>query len=331
MAWLVEKIGRAGLWLSLKGGMFAVSTFPRSSLIYGADALAKLGFYLFHKFRQRSIKNLTIALGNRLDQREIAAIVQRSLRNFSRDIVEMGLALELTPDEIRAEILLLGREHLEAAMAKGKGVIILSGHLGNFFLLGTRLAVDGYPTYVLVNPPQDATFRELLDRYRLKLGQRTIHARPRRQASREMMRVLRSNGIVIAIADEYRPGNGVHVPFFGRTVVARRGPATLALRTGAAIVPAYLIRDPGGRLNLIIESEMDLLRSGDIKKDVTENTLRITQWVERVVSSYPDQWNWMNIHWKESAPKPLSEKKETKESMNICSEGTRGENQQDRT
>ncbi len=313
---LVEKLALAGTWLGFKVGRIAVRIFPRRFLLYGAEALAKLGFYLFQRYRKRSIRNLTIALGDRLDPRQIAATVQGSLRNFFRDFVEIGFALEAPLEEIRAEIVLRGREHLEATLAKGKGIIILSGHLGNFFLLGTRLAIEGYPTYVLVNPPQDPSFRELLDRYRLKIRQRTIHARPRRQASSKMVQVLRGNGIVIAIADEYRSGSGVHVQFFGRTVLARRGPATLALRTGAAIVPAYLIRDPSDRLILIVEPEMDLLRSGDIKRDVRENTLRITQWVEGVVRSYPDQWNWMNIHWKQSGPGPPVEKKqEAKESV----------------
>ncbi len=316
VAWFAEKLGRAGIRLGIRGGMLAVSAFPRSSLIYGAEIMAKLGYHLFHRFRRRSIRNLTIALGHRLEAREISAIVQRSLGNFSRDLVEMGLALELSPEEIRAEISVQGKEYLEAAMAKGKGAIILSGHLGNFFLLGTRLAIEGYPTYVLVNPPQDTSFRELLDGYRLKLGQRTIYSRPRRQASSEMMRVLRGNGIAIAIADEYRSGSGIHVPFFGGTVIARRGPATLALRTGAAIIPAYLIHDPTGRLTLIIEPELDLSKSGDVKVDVRENTRRITQWVERVVSSYPDQWNWMNIHWKQFELGPLQKvKREAKESV----------------
>jgi KDO2-lipid IV(A) lauroyltransferase len=110
---------------------------------------------------------------------------------------------------------------------------------------------------------------------------------------------LRRNELAIIIADEYRSGDGIDVPFFGRTVTARRGPATLALRTGAAVVPVYLVRDQRGRLALNIEPEIEMSRSGDIKADVRENTMRITQWVERVVRSYPDQWNWMHVYWRQ--------------------------------
>ena len=97
------------------------------------------------------------------------------------------------------------------------------------------------------------------------------------------------------IADEYRQGKGVQVPLFGRTVIARRGPATLALRTGAAVIPACLIRQPDDTLKLIIEPELELDRSGKSKAEVQENTLRMTQWLEQTIGKYPDQWNWMNI------------------------------------
>jgi KDO2-lipid IV(A) lauroyltransferase len=270
--------------------------------------LADLAFHLFHGFRRRSIANLSLALGTSMNRKEVEAIVQNSLRNFFRDIVEIGIALSITPGEIRAQIPVSGREHLEAALAKGRGVIVLSAHLGNFFLVGTRLGVEDYPVYVLVNPPRDASFRDFLNNYRLRAWQKTIYARPRREASRQLIQILRRNELAIVIADEYRSGSGICVPFFGRTVLARRGPATLALRTGAAVVPIYLRRGPDGNLRLIIEPELDLLRSGRVKADVAENTARMTQWLERVVRSYPGQWNWMNIRWQESSVGEVVEK-----------------------
>ena len=112
--------------------------------------------------------------------------------------------------------------------------------------------------------------------------------------------MLRSNQIAVIIADEYRGANGIAVPLFGKTVRARRGPVTLALRTGAAVVPACLVRQPDNTLKLLIEPELELDRSGRGKAQIRENTIRLTQWLERTVRQYPDQWNWMNIRWWES-------------------------------
>jgi KDO2-lipid IV(A) lauroyltransferase len=233
----------------------------------------------------------------------VAEIVRKSLRNFFRDFVEIVIALTIPTEKLRTEIPIQGRENLDAALSKRNGVIVLGAHLGNFFLVGTRLATEGYPTWVLINQPRNRQFANFMDDYRLKVRQRTIHARPRREALRKLNQVLRGNELAIVIADEYRRNNGIHMPFFGHTVLARRGPATLALRTGAAVVPVYLIHDESQGLKMIIESELDLIRTDKDKAAIRENTLRMTQWLERTVRAYPEQWNWMNIHWQDDQDK----------------------------
>jgi KDO2-lipid IV(A) lauroyltransferase len=284
-----------------------VKGLPRIWLFALADRTSKLGFLLFKGFRLRSMRNLSMAFQDRMDARAVADTAQRSLRNFFRNCVEIAITLYTTDHELQTAVPMVGREHLDAALNKGTGVLILSAHLGNFFLLGTRLAVEGYPVHVLVNQPRVGRFAELMDRYRLKIKQRTIHARPRPAALKRLQEVLRANEIAVVISDEYRRGNGIPVPLFGRTVTARRGPATLALRTDAAVVPASVIRQADDSLKLVIEPELELDRSGKSKAEVRENTIRMTQWLERTVVRYPDQWNWMNIHWAEApAADPLA-------------------------
>ena len=171
--------------------------------------------------------------------------------------------MEASDDEVRDLISIVGSEHLDAALAKGSGVLILSAHLGNFFLVGSRLAIDGYARFRIgQSAARQSDLARLLDKYRLQIRQKTIHARPRREALKELRETLRRNEVAVIIADEYRRGTGIEVPLFGRTVIASRGPATMALRTGAAIVPAYVIRQADGALTLIIEPELELDRSG---------------------------------------------------------------------
>ncbi|MGH7827579.1 MAG: lysophospholipid acyltransferase family protein [Candidatus Binatia bacterium] len=295
-------------WSGLKLGCLVVRILPRRWLFALSDSLAGLGYYLFRGFRTRSITNISLALADRLDIAEIRGAARQSLRNFFRSCVEIGIALESSDEDFRREISVSGQENLEAALAKGKGAIVLSAHFGNFFLLGTRLALEGYSTYVLVNQPRNGQFAKLMDEYRRRVKQRTIHARPRREALRELHQVLRRNDIAVMIADEYRKGDGLHVPLFGRNVLARRGPATLASRTGAAVVPVCMLRQADDSLKLIIEPELELVRPGKAKAEIRENTLRVTQWLERTVGKYPDQWNWMNIRWSDTSAEPLAAK-----------------------
>jgi KDO2-lipid IV(A) lauroyltransferase len=264
-----------------------------------SDALANAGFALSRGFRLTSISNIGVAMAGRMDRGMASVTARRSLRSFFRACVEITIALESSEEQLRAEMPIAGREHLDAALAKGNGVIVLSAHLGNFFLVGTRLAIEGYPVHVLVSPPRDPQFAALMDDVRLQVWQRTIRARPRRAALKELHAVLRRNEIAVVIADEYKNGHGIPVPLFGGIVSARRGPATLALRTGAAIVPAFLVRQAGDALKLIIESELELARTDKGQDDVRESILRITRWLERSVSAYPDQWNWTNIQWQD--------------------------------
>lgn len=209
--------------------------------------------------------------------------------------MEVALVLEGSDSDLRVWIPIDGSEHLDAALAKGAGVLLLSAHLGNFFLVGSRLAVEGYPISVLVNQPKDSRLASLMDKYRLQVRQRTIHARPRREALKELHQCMRRNEIAVVISDEYRRGKGIEVPLFGRTVTARRGPATVAMRTGAAIIPACMVRQADGMLKLVVEPELELDRTAKGAAQIKENVMRITQWLERTVHANPDQWNWMNI------------------------------------
>ncbi|MGE5302014.1 MAG: lysophospholipid acyltransferase family protein [Alphaproteobacteria bacterium] len=285
---------RTGMRLAI----WAVKIIPRRVLYFIADNVALVAFYLFRAFRTRSVGNLHAALGNDSLGNQSRQIAQNSLKNFFRVFAEVAISLAADTEALGNMVSVAGCEHLNAALAKRNGVILLSAHLGNFFLLGTRLAMSGYPIHVLVNQPRHGRFAELMDQYRLQVLQRTIHARPRREALKQVAKVLRRNEIVIIIADEFRrTGSGIPVPFFGGPVLARRGPATLALRTGAAVIPAYVIRGHDNKLKLTIEPEIELIRSERDKSQIRENILRLTEWLERTVRRYPDQWNWMNIKW----------------------------------
>jgi KDO2-lipid IV(A) lauroyltransferase len=294
--WITGKIAYLSTWCGFEIGCAIAKGFPRA-VFWLSDALTQIGYFSFRSFRNRSVANLRVAFGDGIDDHAIDAMARRTLRNFFHACVEILIVLKSSDNEIKARIPIFGRENLDAALAKGRGVVVLSAHLGNFFLLGGRLTIEGYETFVLVNQPRDGRFADMMERYRRQARQRSIHARPRREALRELNSVLRRNQLAVLIADEFRRASGIETPFFGGTVISRRGPATLALRTGAAVVPAYLVRQPDDSLKLVIEPELELERSGPVAEQVQVSTIRITQWLERTVRRYPDQWNWMNIRW----------------------------------
>jgi len=241
-------------------------------------------------------ENLSLAMREEfpsLEKRK--SVVWKAWRNFARGMCETTCSVYHSKEEILSAIGIQGEEHLQSALKQGKGVIALSAHLGNFTMIGPRLAACGYPFSAVVKQPKDQRFARLIDEYRGRVGVKTISAKPRREAARQILKALRRNEVVLMVADEFKSG-GVEVEFLGRTASAPRGPVTLALRAGASVVPMFLTRDQEDRLTLHIWPEIDFVKSGDLQQDVNSNVALFTQELESMVRRYPDQWNWLGFH-----------------------------------
>ena len=123
MRWLFHRLFFGIIYLAISVGLWIVKHCPRQLVYLLSDALADLSYYLCQRLRKRSIKNLRMALGDQLDVRAASGMVRKSLRNFSRTIVELGHALSAIPEELQREIPVVGWEYMEKALARGKGVI----------------------------------------------------------------------------------------------------------------------------------------------------------------------------------------------------------------
>jgi len=260
------------------------------------SAAARLTFATLWKYRRRMEENLFMGMGEEFITREKRqAVVWKAWRNFAQGVCETTCALHSSKEKIYSAVAFEGEEHLRRALERRKGVIALSAHLGNFTMIGARLAAAGYPFSAVVKQPKDQRFARLVDHYRAMVGVKSISAKPRREAARQILKALRRNEVILLIADEFKSG-GVEVNFLGRTATAPRGPATLALRTGAAVLPTFLTRDHEDRLTLHIGAEIDLIKTGNLQQDVGANASLFTSHLEAMVRRYPDQWNWLGFH-----------------------------------
>ncbi|MFQ5903833.1 MAG: lysophospholipid acyltransferase family protein [Candidatus Binatia bacterium] len=290
--WLRYRIGE----YCLRGFVLLLPWIPRRLLLLFTSAAARMTFFILWKYRIRMEENVSTVMGEEfLTPEERRAMVRRVWRNFAQGICETACAVYVSKEEIRSTVAIQGEEHLKRALAKGNGVIGLSAHLGNFSMLGIRLAAGGYPFSVVVKQPRDQGFARLIDHYRAMVGIKTISAKPRREAARQVVSALRKNEVVLLIADEFKSG-GVEVKFLGRTAPAPRGPVTLALRTDAAVVPMFLTRDHEDHLTLHIRPEIDLVKTEGLQEDVTANAALFTRQLEDMVRRYPDQWNWLGFN-----------------------------------
>jgi KDO2-lipid IV(A) lauroyltransferase len=250
---------------------------------------------LLWKYRARMEENIAGALGDRFAGRpERRALVWRVWKSFVRALFEAGALIHCSKEQVIKKMRVEGEEHLQRALGLRRGVLALSAHLGNFALIGARLAAAGYPFSVVVKHPGDEHFAQLITNYRAQVGIETISAKPRRVAVRGILEALRDNRIVLIIADEFKSGD-VMVEFMGQIVPAPRGPATLALRTGAVTLPMFAIRQDDDSIVLAIGPAIEAIQRDSLEETIAATTALYTRHLEDAIRGYPDQWNWIGF------------------------------------
>jgi KDO2-lipid IV(A) lauroyltransferase len=275
----------------LRAFIFLVPRIPPRLRVPITSAVARLTLAILWRYRKLMEQNVSMAMSDQfLPVERRRTVVRRAWRNFVWGLYETACALYTSRDAICASVAIEGEEYLKRALEKGKGVIALGAHLGNFTMIGPRLAAAGYLFSTLVRQPPDQRLARLLDGYRAKAGVKTISAKPRRQAARQILGALRRNEVVFILPDVFKSGGTVNAQFLGSAVCVRRGPVTLALRAGAAVVPMLVTRDAEDRLTLRISSEINLVKTGDLQEDVAANLALFIRHLEGMVRRYPDQW-----------------------------------------
>jgi len=260
-----------------------------------AGFAARATFWLLWRYRRRMEENVAEVFAGEIPAaEERKALVWRAWLNFTRSVLDTTAVMHFSKERILSTVHLEGEEHIQQALEKGKGVLALSAHLGSFTMIGARLGASGYPFSAVVKQPADARFTKLVDGYRSQLGIHTISAKPRREAVRGILRALRDNQIVLVIADEFKSGD-VMVDFLGMKAPAPRGPATLALRTGAVTLPMFATRSAGGQLTLKVSAPIAPILSGDLEASVVATTELYTRHIEAAIRQFPDQWNWLGL------------------------------------
>ncbi|HJU61882.1 MAG TPA: lysophospholipid acyltransferase family protein [Candidatus Binatia bacterium] len=268
---------------------------PYRLLVLFTSFCARVAFGLLWRYRRRMLENISMALGAEITRpAERKALIGRAWQNFARGVLDTCAVMHFSKEKIRSTIALEGEEHLKSALAKGRGVLALSAHLGGFTLIGARLGASGYAFSAVVKQPGEERFARYLDDLRAQIGIRTISAKPRKEAVRGILKALRQNCVVLVIADEFKSG-GVMVDFLGQIAPAPRGPATLALRTGAVTLPMFATRGSDGSFQLSIGPEIEPVRLDDLEKSVTATTALFTRHLEAAIRRYPEQWNWLGF------------------------------------
>jgi KDO2-lipid IV(A) lauroyltransferase len=246
---------------------------------------------------RHAVANMERVLGPAPSRPEVRRQVRNVFRNYARYMVDL-LRLPVTgPDEVRRRVDAYGLQHIESGLTRGRGVVLVTGHVGNWDIAGAYLAARGYPINVIVETLQPPRWNELVQRIRVLTGMRAI---PLEQGVREMLDALRRNEILGVLIDRPLEKKGVPVHFFNAETRVPGGAATLAVRSGAAILVAAVLRN-GDRFEAHVSPPIEFERSGDQARDVAAITQRAMSWLESLISRHPDQWYMFRNMWPEAA------------------------------
>jgi lauroyl/myristoyl acyltransferase len=234
-------------------------------------------------------ENLRVVTGR--EGAALNGLVRDNVRSFCRMLADYFLCAG--DRALRAQELVTkweGLEHLEAARARGKGTILVTGHVGHWELGGLLLALSGHPITVVTLPEPSPELMQWRETARRRLGIRTIAVGPGHDfAFVEMLRVLRNNGVLAMLVDRPYSGTGMPVQQFGHETQFSTAAATLAHHTGASIVPAFVLRQPDTRYHAFACAPVEQ-EKGELRDTLPRNVQRIADLFASVIRQHPEQW-----------------------------------------
>lgn len=266
-------------------GIAVVDKVPLRLMYFVAERVAELSCLFYAGARRNVRRNLHAALAE-TGRRAGPRLVLSTFRNYARYLVDFGRLASAGKAAVLGELQSIeGTEHIERAMADGRGIIMLTAHLGNWELGGLFFATGDLPVNVLTKRDGLEEVDRIRDSYRRRFNINTIVLGDSPFAALDVMGALRRGEIVAMLVDRSAP-EGVEVEFLGRRFVFPTGPIRLARRTGAPLMPGFVVREGEG-YRAVAESPIHLTPDGPDDAAAARAILRV---FERYIRRYPDQW-----------------------------------------
>ena len=285
------------LWIVQAAGILLLSLPFSLFPVRGGDLLGLLVYYGWKSRRTIAVDNLkrcadrgALSLAGTPEE-----VIRENFRNLGRSFIEVVKIYYGRGKGILAKTAVKGIEHFEKARAKGKGVILITGHCGNWELLAILSSYKVAPLSVIVRPLNNPYLNALLVRARSRFGNKVID---KKGALRPVLTTLKEGGFVGILMDQaVLPEEGYVIDFLGGGAWTSKMPALLARKTGSPAVPAFIRRTDGGH-EITVFPEIGLSSQGNQEEAVREDTRRFSAFIENYIKENPSQWLWMHRRWK---------------------------------
>jgi KDO2-lipid IV(A) lauroyltransferase len=259
---------------------------------------AFLGDVVFRVFRYRrevAMANLRSVFGGTKNEKEMERIALEAYRNVGRTFLEYLRFRSMKREEIEAMVEIEGIEHLDAALAGGRGAVLVTAHYGSWELFGIALAHRGYPVNFLVGKQHNEMIDALLNEHRVKMGIGVIQVGV---SARHILQVLKRNELICILADQDARRHGVFVNFLGRPASTPQGPAAFAVKMASPIIVGFITRVRGAHHRGVVLPPIAVEPSGRDLEDIVKYTQAYTDRITAAVVARPEQWFWPHKRWK---------------------------------
>ena len=273
---------------------------PRSWARRAGAGLGALAFILTGRLRRTGERNLQIAYPES-DASWRGRVVRQLYRNLGFHLAEFCLMSRYTPESTRALVRYEHLEHFLAARARGRGVLVVTGHLGLWELSSFYHSLMGYPMSMVIRRLDNPLVDRLVNSIRCLHGNTVLH---KDDFARGLLGAMRRGETVGILMDtNMTPPQGVFVDFFGTPACTASGLARVAMRTEAAILPGFLTwREEEQKYVLEFGECLEFVSTDDDEQDIITNTQICTTAIERWIRRFPEQWLWVHRRWKTRPP-----------------------------
>jgi len=287
-----ESLEFAAAWMLVK----LLGAMPRALCRAVGASVGSAAYRILGRLREVALTNLALAFPEKPDA-EREQILCRLYRNLGWLLAEFCRMPRYTRENTRPFARYEGLDHYLAARDRGKGVLILTGHLGAWELSSYYHSLMGYPMSMVIRRLDNSRVDALVNRIRCLHGNRVLH---KDDFARGLLGAMRQGETVGILMDtNMTPPQGEFVPFFGRLACTASGMARVALKTGATVLPGFMLWEESERKYVLHFGEpIPLASTGNDEQDVIENTARFTSVIESWIRRYPDQWLWVHRRWK---------------------------------
>jgi KDO2-lipid IV(A) lauroyltransferase len=273
-----------------------LGALPRRPARAVGAAIGALAFVALSRLRRVGYRNLEIAFPEK-SRKEHTAILRAEYRSLGWLLAEFCQMRKYTPENTAGFLGYEGLERYLRARNAGRGVLILTGHLGAWELSSFYHSLMGYPISMVIRRLDNELVDRLVNSIRCQHGNKVVH---KDDFARGLISAMRQGETVGILMDtNMTPPQGLFVDFFGTIACTASGMARLALKTSAAVLPGFLLWDESAqRYVLHFGEELVLVRTEDNEADIVANTALFTKVLERYVRDYPGQWLWLHRRWK---------------------------------